>query len=575
MPSGVFLRWMLAGLLSLLLPLAQAQAQAQALSLEAPTTAALGQSMRFLVEKNGRLSLDEAIERQGQGEFKAIGAAVPKFGIGVQPVWLQLAVTNQSDSVLRRHLVVETSWLDYLDVFYQAANQAPVRWLAGDAETSLIHPLPGVGYVFDIDFLPGDAEIYLRVATPDPMVLPVRLLSTGQLSVLKRQYDYGYGLLYGFLFALIAYNAMLYLGLRERSYLDYCLYLGSFVLANLAYTGHGYAYLWPEWPGFQQYVILVLMALFSFMGLRFACGFLNLREHAPRLFRIARIFSLLGLSLVLLSTFAGQQAIAAGVAFVFVLFFSVAMVWFGLVTVRLGRVPGRYFLLAAVVAMFGTAGTALTVWWGLPYTQIGFHAAGWGVVAEGMLLALALAYRMRETQRKRILAERLARIDPLTSLLNRRAFMEQAGAVWSTASRNQRPLAVIMGDLDFFKSINDQHGHGVGDQVLVEVSRVLLETCRSGDLAARWGGEEFVVVLPETDAAKATRLAERLRHEIGRLRVSNGIRTISFTASFGVAERGAHQTLDELIADADRSLYDAKSQGRDRVCCALAEEVES
>jgi diguanylate cyclase (GGDEF)-like protein len=182
-----------------------------------------------------------------------------------------------------------------------------------------------------------------------------------------------------------------------------------------------------------------------------------------------------------------------------------------------------------------------------------------------LLLALALAYQMRQVQRKRIIAEQLARLDPLTGLFNRRAFLDRAGPVWSTSQRNLRPLSVVMCDLDHFKSINDKHGHEMGDSALVAVSRVLAEACRSGDVVARWGGEEFILFLPETDAVQAMQLAERLRGEIGQLELAGENRGLAISASFGVATRDQQKSLDALIGEADKWLYEAKRAGRDRV----------
>lgn len=441
-----------------------------------------------------------------------------------------------------------------------------MRWAAGDVDKVLQHPQAGLGYVFDPALPPGKNDFYLRVETPDPLVLPLRLLTQDQIEAVQRQYNYGYGLLYGFLLALIAYNAMLYVGLRERSYLDYSLYLGCFVFVNLSYTGHGYAWFWPESPVFQQYVIFSAMVLFGCLGLQFASGFLNVRQHAPRAHVLIRRSVQSALALIGLAVLLQSQVMAGYVAFGFVLLYSLMMVWLGVITVRRGRVAGRYFLVAALTTLLGTTTTALSVWRGLPYTQLGFYTAGWGVVIEGLLLALALAYRMRQSQRARIDAEQLASLDPLTGLLNRRAFREHAGPLWSTAQRNQRPLAVIMMDLDFFKAINDTYGHAMGDQVLVAASRILSEACRSGDLAARWGGEEFVVLLPETDAQQAMILAERLRLKMAAQIFDKAGEKIRISASFGVAEIGKHASLEALIDESDARLYVAKEAGRDQVC---------
>jgi diguanylate cyclase (GGDEF)-like protein len=121
-------------------------------------------------------------------------------------------------------------------------------------------------------------------------------------------------------------------------------------------------------------------------------------------------------------------------------------------------------------------------------------------------------------------------------------------------------------DLDLFKQINDEHGHAHGDKVLVAIAEKLRKTIREGDVLARWGGEEFIVVLPETNHQEATLLAERLRAEIADIRVCHASGESAVTASIGVAAKeNRHITLDALIASADACLYQSKQLGRNRV----------
>ena len=194
---------------------------AQGTRLDELPTGPLGQWVELLVETDAPLSLPEALALQRQGAFRATEAEVPKFGSGARPVWLHLAVLNTSDKPEPRRLLLEVSWLDRLELHHLQGEQVIGRWLAGDSDVSLQHPVPGLGFVFEPVFPPGQSDLYLRVATPDPLVLPLRLLTPAQVEVVQRQYNYGYGLLYGFLLALILYNAMLFLGLRDRGYLDY------------------------------------------------------------------------------------------------------------------------------------------------------------------------------------------------------------------------------------------------------------------------------------------------------------------------------------------------------------------
>jgi diguanylate cyclase (GGDEF)-like protein len=153
-----------------------------------------------------------------------------------------------------------------------------------------------------------------------------------------------------------------------------------------------------------------------------------------------------------------------------------------------------------------------------------------------------------------------ARIDALTGLANRRALEEILAAEISRAHRFAHQLAVVLLDLDRFKEINDSFGHAAGDVMLRAVSRLLTSLARQGDTVARWGGEEFVVVLPETDLAGAQRFAERLRRTIE----AHSVGEMHTTASCGVATMLPEDSVEELLGAADRALYMAKSNGRNR-----------
>lgn len=154
--------------------------------------------------------------------------------------------------------------------------------------------------------------------------------------------------------------------------------------------------------------------------------------------------------------------------------------------------------------------------------------------------------------------------DALTGLLNRRGLFRAFDAEAERARRYGHPLAVILFDLDHFKQINDRLGHAVGDRVLRTVGEEVRRCLRPADVLGRWGGEEFVVVLPETALSGAVEVAERLRYLVSGLRSDAG----PLTASFGVAQYASADNLGELIRRADRALYEAKRAGRNRVVAA-------
>ncbi|MEC7524639.1 MAG: diguanylate cyclase [Myxococcota bacterium] len=170
-------------------------------------------------------------------------------------------------------------------------------------------------------------------------------------------------------------------------------------------------------------------------------------------------------------------------------------------------------------------------------------------------------------------SRRLATVDALTGLFNRRAFVDAARRELARAQRHRDPLSVLLFDIDHFKSINDGQGHAMGDRVLKSVGDLLSSLARESDVCARWGGEEFVILLTSTDLPGGAQAAERVRAAIEAMRVDNdrGER-IPVTASFGVATLEPNEEMDALVDRADRAMYLAKTSGRNRVELELAHE---
>jgi diguanylate cyclase (GGDEF)-like protein len=164
------------------------------------------------------------------------------------------------------------------------------------------------------------------------------------------------------------------------------------------------------------------------------------------------------------------------------------------------------------------------------------------------------------------IVERQALVDGLTGLPNRRQCEETLASELARLERFGGPLAVVVADLDWFKDVNDRHGHPSGDAVLREFAQLLRETVRDVDLAGRWGGEEFLLVLPGTDLAGGALVAERVRIALaGRIVLSADGSPIPVTASFGVAATPPASTAAELFSAADAALYEAKRNGKNRV----------
>lgn len=180
---------------------------------------------------------------------------------------------------------------------------------------------------------------------------------------------------------------------------------------------------------------------------------------------------------------------------------------------------------------------------------------------------------MFEAEHARRVAERLAVTDPLTRAFNRRHFFEVGERTLAQAHGQREALSVLLLDIDNFKAVNDRHGHAVGDRVLTQVAQACTDEMREHDLLARFGGEEFAVLLPATGLVEAASVAERLRLAVELLAVTGADdAAVRPTVSIGVATSrlGHAPTLDALLATADQAMYAAKRGGRNRVITEAA-----
>lgn len=193
---------------------------------------------------------------------------------------------------------------------------------------------------------------------------------------------------------------------------------------------------------------------------------------------------------------------------------------------------------------------------------------GTKVLSDAMQSRLLLSYQL---QYSRDIAENMARIDALTGMYNRRAFIERGEQAIRLCERDAKPVSTLLIDVDFFKKINDTHGHGAGDLILKQIGNLLDSQFRKSDVCGRLGGEEFAVLLANTDIVAATALADKFRQTVAELSIPWQTEILRVTVSIGIAAES--YDLESLLHRADMAMYEAKASGRNATVCQLMNTI--
>lgn len=433
-------------------------------------------------------------------------------------------------------------------------------------------------YLYPVFILPESIDssrpVVVRVATPYALQFRATLYTADAF----REYSFIVFLLIGFfvgiLIAMILYNLVLYLFMRDKHYIYYILYVLFLLLWQGALFGL-VRYFWPALGYLMLSYIAVFAALMMFFAVIFAVVFLKTSQTAPRhdkLLKGLAAFMMIIVVLVFLRQLwiGNLLAYLSGQAAAIVLFTS------ALSALRSGFKPALYYLIAVAVFL-ATVIIFIFKFYGLvPNNTLTMHIVIFGSAAEAILLSIALGYRIRMLrEEEQVLRERernlqaISITDELTGLFNRRFLNASLLKKTAAARRSGKGLSLLMMDVDHFKNFNDTYGHPEGDKVLVALGRLLLQMLREEDIACRYGGEEFVVILDNADLKIALDTAQRIRTGFENLPFRPGTKNdISVTVSIGAAEFKPEESPDELLFRADQAMYQAKQTGRNRVCSA-------
>jgi len=543
----------------------------------------VGKYIQYFQEQEGKLSLEQAIEQFSKSREIVHGNNHSiSLGIGVKPVWMKFSVSNLYEVQSPYRLAIETPWLDYIDTWLINDNKISRHIIGGDGIAFEKRPMPYRFYAFEHQFPVGVTDIYIRIESKGPLAVPIHF--SNKEKAIKRDISaaYEYGILYGILFALALYNLVLFIFIKQKEYGLYSLYLFGFALNSLSYTGQIHTvFTYNFGPLFQDWLDTFLMITYSIAGLHFARALLNTQQDAPRLDKFVTQITLLIPLAMLVGLFFQQLIFSMALSFLLNTSFVILFIAMGICALKANRPFAKIFLFSSVTAAVCiTISTLAVAGILIPYNDFTFKAIEIGMTFEAFLLAVILAKQFRMAKMDKLVAENYARTDALTGINNRRGFQEATYSAWQNITRTGRDASIVLIDIDSFKQVNDKFGHDAGDMILQTVATCIATTIRKADITARWGGEEFIIFLPETPQDQAAMQAERVRSAIEKLQTYINNTPLTVTASFGVAgsehnhfneTKLSIDAFEQMVKSADEALYLAKNNGKNRIIISQAD----
>jgi two-component system, sensor histidine kinase LadS len=563
----------------------------------------------YFEDKHASLGIEEVAGMRER--FQRYTGTQPNFGYTRSALWFVFEVERRRGDTEPWYLQVFYPPLDRIELFWRPRPDAAFeRLVQGDHLPFHAREIHEPEYYFPLAVERGERQtFYLRVQTESSMTVPLAIWSAHKLDEQRGKGHLVLGLFFGTLLALALYNLLLCISIRDVSYLYYVAFVVASGLAFFSYNGLAYQFLWPDAVAWNTRAPVVFALLSLSLGTLFARSFLAISDHSPRVDAAlvalsigAAVFSVLALGV--LDYFTSAHVFSA-----FAVIATVAIIVSGVVSWQHGYRPARWFLIAWAALLVGLIAYSLRVLGALPGNFFTIYGIQIGSGLEMLLLSIALADRINVMKREKEEAQaialaasrraereledkvrervgelnelnrmlqgeisereqaeqaliEMAHHDALTGLPNRLLLSDRFRIAAAHATRARRELAMLMMDLDGFKKINDTLGHDVGDLLLVAVADVIRGTVRAADTVARFGGDEFVVLLNDLrDAEEATRAAEQIISALGKPLNVDG-HSLVISPSIGIAlcpQDGS--TLEALLKCADIAMYRAKEAG--------------
>jgi diguanylate cyclase len=591
----------------------------------------LGNHIEYLEDPSQTLNIEQVLSPEYADKFTRGNVDILNFGLKDSVYWLRITVRNESS--LGEHWFLELARPSMNSVFLytplsDGGGFAEVK--TGYVFPFSTRDVPHENFVFNLYLAPNHEQTYYLYVKDMSLDLPLRIWSDRAFELHDQTARLILALSFGALLTMLIYNIIMIFIMHDPGYVYYVFFQIFLLLYLGSLQGYAPRHLWPNDTSLNFFVIPLLIEITLTFQLLFIREFLRFATRPKWLDNICIILIVVFIFSIPFTLDIGARTLT--VVLPLVLIAHVYALTLGVWAMWHGYKPARYYLFAwSAYLIIGAAATLQHMGWFTVKQVIPEQALQFGAVYLVIFQSLALADRInyykqehlnaqnsfilqqketlglkdelnttlenarlvledRVAQRTRELInlnvklseeiaerkhaedelKRLASVDFLTGLFNRRHFFEIARHEFIKATRYNHHLSVVIFDIDVFKSVNDTHGHLVGDQALAHIGKLVLQITRQPDIPARYGGEEFVILLPETDCDSAKIFAERLRNLVEDSPILSGRHSIHLTISVGVSGKDGMdntESFDQLISQADEALYRAKSAGRNRVIC--------
>ena len=514
-------------------------------------------------------NLTKIIQKSEAGLFSILNEKHSKFGFTDDIFWIKVYIKNHTNFLQKQILELNHPALDYIDIYLYKDKRLILKKELGDLRVyDKSSFMPNPTYAFTL--LPfEEKQFYIQIKSTGSMNIGISVKNIKDYILFSITQIKWLSFYFGAVLIMLMYNFILYLIIKNRSFLYYVLFHLSYLVFALSLSGISFELFWPQIPKLNQYVLPISMPLTGAFALLFSIHFLNIKNFNTKLSTILYFFAILSFIVAFSIFFLGYSIviqIGSLITFLSVLFLFIVSFYLAFIKKDVNSV---FYLIAWSFFLSGVAISHLSNIGIIPSILLTNYASQIGSFFEVLLLSIGLAYYYNRLRKKHIeltynntLLRELSHTDMLTKSFNRRYFYGQAKLHLEKSKQNNDKISLLMLDLDFFKKINDNFGHDIGDKVLIDFTNICKNSIRENDIFARFGGEEFVIFLPNTNQKQAYYVAQKIQTTLKNHTFSY-LPNLSLTVSIGISSN--HFDLETLLKQADLALYEAKHSGRNTI----------